>query len=289
MRVLIVGAGGQLGSELQHTCPKDVHLVAVPEGKLNICDEVAVADFFRSQNLDLVINAAAYTAVDKAESDSELAYKVNEQGIANIVKHASKQTKIIHISTDFVFSGDNSRPYQPEAHAEPASVYGKSKLAGERVCLEHRPDALIFRTSWVYSCFGNNFVKSMLRFMSEKPQLGIVVDQVGTPTWARGLAQLCWAARESDLSGIYHWSDAGTASWYDFAIAIQELGLEKGLLADAIPVRAIATEEYPLPAPRPAYSVLDKRSTLQAFNIENIHWRKQLNAMMDGLNEQETS
>lgn len=289
LKVLIVGAGGQLGSELQHTRPSDVQLVAGPEEKLDITDEAAVIALFASEPIDLVINAAAYTAVDKAETDSELAYQVNELGIANIAKHAPAATKVIHVSTDFVFSGAKNRPYKVDDTPEPTSIYGKSKLAGERACLSLRPDALVLRTSWVYSSFGHNFVKSMLRFMNEKSQLGIVVDQIGTPTWARGLALACWASRDKSLSGIYHWSDAGTASWYDFAIAIQELALEKGILDRLIPVRPIATEEYPLPAPRPAYSVLEKRATIDALNIENVHWRKQLSAMLDELKAQEHS
>ncbi|WP_019615901.1 dTDP-4-dehydrorhamnose reductase [Psychromonas ossibalaenae] len=286
MKVLITGKGGQLAWELEQLAPKEFDVISVGINELDITDEHLVAQYIAATKPDLVINAAAYTAVDQAEKDVEAAYAVNESGVKYLAQACKKiNARILHISTDFIFDGTSTSPYKTDAKPNPVNVYGASKLAGDAALQEILPEAsVIVRTAWVYSVNGNNFVKSMLRLMQEKPQLGIIYDQVGTPTWAKGLAQWLWAiADKSKVKGIYHWTDAGVASWYDFAIAIQELGLEKGLLTEAVPVLPIPSSAYPTPVARPAFSVIDKASAEAVSGLNTVHWRKQLSAMMDGL------
>lgn len=285
MKVLITGAGGQLATELVRTAPQGLELVVLSRADLDISQADSVQSVLAQHQADAIINAAAYTAVDKAESDVDTAYAVNEKGIQYLAQYASPSCYLLHISTDFVFDGEACRPYLVSTVPSPNSVYGASKLAGEKQLLSLKPEnSAIIRTSWVYSTHGHNFVKSMLRFIAEREALNIVVDQVGTPTWAKGLATVCWAALEEKLSGLYHWSDAGVASWYDFAEAIKAQGLEHGLIEDAATLKAIPTSAYPLPAQRPAYSVLDKSALLEALpSIENTHWQEQLSLMFKEL------
>lgn len=286
MKVLITGKGGQLAWNLEQLAPKCYEVLSLDINELDITNESFVFEFITDKKPDLVINAAAYTAVDAAEDDIDTAYAVNELGtryLANACKLIN--ARVLHVSTDFVFDGTNSTPYQTDSTPNPINVYGASKLAGDIALQEILPEAsVIVRTSWVYSVHGNNFVKSMLRLMQEKSQLSIIYDQVGTPTWAKGLAEWLWIiADKPEVMGIYHWTDAGVASWYDFAIAIQELGIEKGLLKEVTPVLPIPTSQYPTPAKRPAFSVIDKSSAEDVAGIKTTHWRKQLSAMMDEL------
>ncbi|MCM2680113.1 dTDP-4-dehydrorhamnose reductase [Echinimonas agarilytica] len=296
MKVLITGKGGQLAWELEQTKPKGVELLSLGIETLDITNQTAVVSAVNEFKPDVVINAAAYTAVDKAEADTNTAYAVNEAG-ARYLAEACKQASafLLHVSTDFVFDGSSCVPYQTDAAPNPINVYGASKLAGDIAVQQILPEtSVIVRTAWVYSANGNNFVKTMLRLMAEKPELGVIYDQLGSPTWARGLAQWLWniarktatSSEFSDLeSHIFHWTDAGVASWYDFAIAIQELGIEKGMLKQSIPVRPIPTSAYPTPAKRPAFSVIDKSSAEKAADLHTVHWRKQLSAMMDELKD----
>ena len=301
MKVLVTGKNGQLGSELQKTCPSNIELICFGSKDLDISNVEQVNELLISHSPDIVINAAAYTAVDKAETDVDQAYAVNKQGAANLAsacKHIN--AKLLHISTDFVFDGTSTMPYLASDATNPLGVYGVSKLAGEQAINEALgSQATIVRTAWVYSVFGNNFVKTMLRLMSEKEQLGIVGDQVGTPTWAAGLANMLWAlvAKTSDNtineqhgnandSLILNWTDAGVASWYDFAVAIQELAVEQGLLSKAIPISAIPAASYPTPAKRPAFSVLNKAQAEELSGVKTVHWRAQLKAMLAELKAQ---
>lgn len=285
--VLITGAGGQLGRELILCANSDTRCIALTKEQLDISDSEAVTGVLEEVHPSLVINAAAYTAVDKAESDAENAARINEfaPGILAIACGVAC-ARLIHVSTDFVFNGESNTPYSPGSPTAPIGEYGRSKLAGERAVAECLPGALIVRTGWVYSRFGSNFVKTMLRLMSERDDLGVVVDQVGTPTWARGLAQAIWAASEkAELSGIYHWSDAGVCSWYDFAVAIYEEATDIGLLSRQTEIRPILAAEYPTAAARPPYSVLDKSQSWQDFQLEAVHWRVQLRSMLEELKE----
>lgn len=307
MKILITGQGGQLAWELEQTSPQSLEVICLSSKELDISNQKIVNKVLSSHNPDVVINAAAYTAVDKAETEQYKAYAVNKLGSKYLALACKElKAKLIHVSTDFVFDGTTSTPYQTDDKTNPINVYGASKLAGDiKVNEILGSDATIIRTAWVYSAHGNNFVKTMLRFMAEKEQLGIVYDQVGTPTWAKGLAKMIWAlvARHSDKSSsletisekpldlssatMLHWTDAGVCSWYDFAIAIQELAIEKGMLDKAIPIRPIPASAYPTPAARPNFSVIDKSTAEQESGVEAIHWRKELSTMMDDLAESE--
>ena len=284
MKVLITGSNGQLGWELQRTCPDNIEVMCLPRTELDITDQDSVISAFEQYQPDAVINAAAYTAVDKAETDRDAAFLVNETGSKNLAFACAKTgCYLLQISTDFVFDGTANRPYSASAATSPLGVYGESKRAGEEaIATELDSGWAVIRTAWVYSVHGGNFVKSMLNLMSNKPALGIISDQVGTPTWAKGLALVSWQAVQAKIEGYYHWTDAGVASWYDFAVAIQREALALGLLDAAIPVNAIATEDYPTPASRPSYSVLDKSALLAALpDIEHKHWQSQLAEMLN--------
>jgi len=286
MKVVITGKGGQLAWELEQIAPSGIEVISVGRNDLDISNELLVSEFIANTKPDVLINAAAYTSVDKAEGHIEAVYAVNELGIKYLATACKLiNARILHVSTDFVFDGASTTPYQTDSQPNPVNVYGASKLAGDIALNDILPEScVIVRTSWVYSVNGNNFVKSMLRLMKEKQKLGIIYDQVGTPTWAKGLAQWLWTiASKPEVTGTYHWTDAGVASWYDFAVAIQELGIEKGLLNHNIPLLPIRTSEYPTPAKRPAFSVIDKTSAETVSGLSTVHWRKQLSLMMDGV------
>ncbi|MEP0071166.1 MAG: dTDP-4-dehydrorhamnose reductase [Marinomonas sp.] len=301
MEILVLGKNGQLGWELQQTQNTQHNVIYLGSQELDITDEEKLNRLLPQWQPSLIINATAYTAVDKAESDQQAAYAVNSKGVEYLAKYCqSNQIKLIHISTDFVFNGEQNTPYKPTDPTSPVSVYGASKRDGERQVRKWLgSQASIVRTAWVYSQHGNNFVKTMLRLMSEKDQLGVVYDQVGTPTWAKGLAEMVWKLAEKMANNsnektneeitpeaqtpIYHWTDAGVTSWYDFAVAIQDIAFNKGLLDKKIPIRPIPASAYPTPAKRPNYSVLDKSAIEQDLQIETQHWREQLTKLMEQL------
>ena len=286
MKALISGGKtGQLRWELERTIPQGVEAVFLSRETLDVTDAEAVNTAVAAHKPDVLINASAYTAVDKAESDSEAAFAVNRDGVANLARAvAANHARLIHVSTDFVFDGSHSSPYETDAPTSPLGVYGESKLAGEQQVLEILGEsALIVRTSWVYSSFGNNFVKTMLRLMNERDEIGVIADQTGTPTWARGLAEALWLAAQKEISGVHHWTDAGVISWYDFAYAIYEEGRASGKISKETTVRPLRTEQYPTPARRPAYSVLDKSKTWDALGQTSDHWRVSLRNMMQEL------
>lgn len=283
MKVMITGASGQLGYELQKIAPKHYEIIALGHHDFDItCANDAKNKIFTLMP-QLIINAAAYTAVDAAESEKDLAIAVNAAGAANLARSARDiSARFIHISTDFIFDGSKGSPYLPDDEPNPLSSYGMSKWLGEKQVLAiTENEALVIRTSWVYSTHGKNFVKTLLNLLKQREQLSVIADQVGSPTWARTLAAAIWrAAEKNDLHGIYHWSDAGVASWYDFAVAIQEEAIKQKLLAHSIPIHPISTSDYPLPAKRPAYSVMDKSTTWRDFAIVPMHWQHALKQMM---------
>lgn len=288
MKVLIIGARGQLGWELQRTVPDGIpapicmDVADEGETRLDITDAAAVEERIGTIAPDVIINSAAYTAVDAAEDNEALAFAINEAGAANLARAAKRSgCRIIHTSTDFVFDGQQTTPYAPDDAPNPLGVYGHSKLAGESAVLESGANAAIIRTAWLYSAHGGNFVKTMLRLMREKDELGVVGDQRGSPTWARSLATAIWRLVERpQLQGIYHWCDAGVISWYDFAAGIQEEAVGLGMLDRAIPINAITTADYPTPAARPAYSALETTGTAAALDLKQTPWREALREML---------
>ncbi len=282
MKVLVTGAGGQLGRELIHTAPPAVEVRGVRHAELDIGRREDTLVAVCRMGPDVIINAAAYTAVDRAEDEPEVAHAANALGPAHLAEAASETgARLIHVSTDFVFGGSQCRPYRPEDAPEPLSVYGRSKLAGERHVLDAPCAGLVVRTSWVYARGGRNFVNTMLRLMAERDEVRVVADQFGAPTWARGLARALWSLvlGHPDLRGVLHYCDAGSASWYDFAVAIAEEGRASGHLERHAVVRPIPTEAYPLPAPRPRFSVLDASRTWQLLAEQPVHWRVRLRQM----------
>jgi len=280
MRVLITGSNGQLGSEIKEleNNDKKVDLIFKDLPELDICNFKALQAFILDNNINAVINCAAYTAVDKAEEESIIATKVNYEGVLNIVNALQTVNgKLIHISTDYVFDGNNFLPYKELDPISPIGVYGETKRAGELFVINSDIDSIVIRTSWLYSSYGNNFVKTMLRLGNEKENLGVIFDQVGTPTYARDLAKTCLeiltgvnSVKISKNGNLYHYSNEGVASWYDFAISIMELGGEN------CKVKPIQTKDYPTLAKRPHFSVLNKSKIKTDFKIEIPYWRDSL-------------
>lgn len=285
MNVLLLGSNGQLGKELQRTCPGHISINSCDVPKVDFCNFDSIDKCVETTNPECIINAAAYTAVDKAEHEKNLAFQINHNAAAHLAGICKKQNiYLAHISTDYIFNGQHHTPYKPDDTPGPQSVYGKSKLKGEQAVTKILIDqALIIRTAWLYSSHGHNFVKTMLNLMATKKQLTIVDDQVGTPTWARGLAQAIWQSIDRKLTGLFHWTDAGTASWFDFAQAIQEEALSLKLLDSPIPILPVPSSEYPTAAKRPMYSLLDKHSFWQALDHHPVHWRIQLKSMLKEL------
>ena len=289
MKVIITGAAGQLGQALRRLAPAQLELIATSRSggdgsiPLDLADAQACRALVQEHRPDWLINAGAYTAVDKAESEPELAQAVNA-GAPAAFAQALQATggRLLQVSTDFVFNGAQGSPYRPDQPVDPLGVYGASKAAGEAAAAEllEAGRLCILRTSWVYGPVGKNFLLTMLRLMREREQLGVVADQVGCPTATAGLALACWAVLEQGVSGVHHWSDAGAASWYDFAVAIAELGQEAGLLENPARVNPIGTADYPTPAQRPSYSLLDCVSTREALQLPPLHWRAALRQVM---------
>ena len=264
---LITGCNGQLGRELT---ARISNAIATDSDTLDITDFDAVQKFVHENNIDTIINCAAYTAVDRAETDIDLATQVNVNGPENLARTGCK---LVHISTDYVFDGTSHTPYKTTDTQNPTSVYGKTKLAGERAILQNNDNAIIIRTAWLYSPHGNNFVKTMLRLGEQRETINVVCDQIGTPTYAGDLADAIVKILPQinrDTAGIYHYTNLGVCSWYDFATAIMELGGRK------CHVNAIPTSEYPTAATRPFYSVLDKTKIVKTFDIAIPHWHDAL-------------
>ena len=282
MKILILGADGQLGNLLAAGAPAHAQVFAASATDINICNAEQLAQKIAEFAPDVIINAAAYTQVDKAEAEPAIAWAVNHQGVRNIIDATSAATRIIHISTDFVFDGTATTPYAPDAKVSPLSVYGSSKQAGEQELLDNAAvRSCIIRTAWLYAAAGKNFVNTMLALLESREQLNVVNDQTGTPTSAHVLAEVIWRfVARPQLHGIFHWTDDGETTWYKFACEIQRLGLEQGLLHRQIPVMPIPTSAYPTPAIRPAYSVLDKQKTWAALGIKGSPWRHELDKVL---------
>jgi len=280
MRVLITGSKGQLGSEIKELASEYENLQCVfkdlPE--LDICDAEVLNTFIIDQHINAVINCAGYTAVDKAEEEALIAQKVNSEGVLNLANALKKvDGKLIHISTDYVFDGNHSQPYKESDPVSPIGVYGQTKRAGELAVLNSSIDAIVIRTSWLYSMYGNNFVKTMLRIGKNKKSIQVVSDQLGTPTYAKDLAKTCLdilsdagSTNISKKGSLYHYSNEGVTSWYDFATAIMEIS---NIDCKVIPIE---TKDYPTQARRPMYSVLDKSKIKSDFKVTILHWRDSL-------------
>ena len=273
--ILLTGANGQLGRALQACVPASIDLCAMDRAALDITDRQAVFEAVEALQPAWIINAAAYTDVDGAESKRDLAFRVNADGAGFLAQAAETiGARMVQVSTDFVFDGRTSRPYKPDDVPNPINAYGESKLMGEqRARAVLGDDVLIVRTAWLYAREGANFVHTMLRLMRERDEVQVVDDQIGTPTEAGGLARAIWRSIRRELSGIHHWTDAGVASWYDFAVAICEEAVSCGLLNSPGKVVPVPGAAYPTAAKRPAYSVLDKQLTWRALEQRSEHWR----------------
>ena len=257
--ILVTGSNGQLGSEMQQAAKRfpNFKYIYTDVAELDICDKNTLNNFVKENGVNFIVNCAAYTAVDKAEDDVELCYKINRDAVKNIAEVAQENSvKVVHVSTDYVFDGTNYVPYTEDMPVCPSSVYGKSKLEGEQVLMENCEEAVIIRTSWLYSSFGNNFVKTMMKLGTERDNLNVIFDQVGTPTYAADLAEtiLSIISHNTFAPGIYHFSDEGVCSWYDFTKTIHRIA------HITCNVQPIETKDYPVRTPRPHYSVLNKKA-----------------------------
>ncbi|MGZ5255909.1 MAG: dTDP-4-dehydrorhamnose reductase [Flavitalea sp.] len=281
-KILVTGSNGQLGSELKQIAINfpQYEFLFTDRNILPIDQQAAVDLFFEEHKPDFCINCAAYTAVDKAETDRETAMNINGNAPGFLGAASTKfDVKMIHVSTDYVFNGNSSIPYNEEDQTDPVNFYGQTKLEGELNLLASNPDAIVIRTAWVYSEFGNNFVKTMLRLMKDRPAISVVNDQVGSPTYARDLAELIMVVVQDEnwKKGIYHYSNEGEISWYDFALQIREVA---GLQCEVNPV---PSSGYPTPAKRPAFSLLDKSKIKSAYNVEVPGWKESLSVCMKNL------
>ncbi len=284
IKILVTGADGQLGSEIHKLSRRfsNMKFAFLDINNLDLTDTNKVTKYFNTHTFNYVINCAAYTAVDKAESDEEAAYSVNSSMVEFLGKiTGNKGIRMIHVSTDYVFDGKAHSPYNEESPTNPASVYGKSKLEGEELLLKNNPQSIIIRTAWLYSSFGNNFVRTMLRLGKEREELRVVQDQIGSPTNATDLAEaittIIYRIEEESykfVPGVYHYSNEGVASWYDFAYHILKLAK---IECKVVPV---TSEEFPTPAPRPFYSVLNKQKIKSIYNIEIPHWHSSLKKLL---------
>lgn len=273
--ILITGSHGQLGNEMQLAATRfpAFKFIYTDVEDLDICDKASLDVFVKVNAVNIIVNCAAYTAVDKAEDDVELCYKINAEAVRNIGEVAHQNgLKVVHVSTDYVFDGTNYVPYTEDQPVCPATVYGKSKLAGEQALMETCEHAVILRTAWLYSSFGNNFVKTMMKLGAERDSLNVIFDQIGTPTYAADLADtiLKMLSHETFVPGIYHFSDEGVCSWYDFTKTIHRMA---DITCD---VRPIETKDFPARTPRPHYSVLNKAKIKSTYGIIIPHWEESL-------------
>jgi dTDP-4-dehydrorhamnose reductase len=282
--ILITGSHGQLGNEMQQAANRfqSFNFLYTDVEDLDICDKAALNSYVKANNVNIIVNCAAYTAVDKAEDDVALCYKINSDAVRNIGKVAKENgIKVVHISTDYVFDGTNYIPYTEDQPVCPSSVYGKSKLSGEQALIESCDQAVIIRTAWLYSSFGNNFVKTMMKLGTERDSLNVIFDQIGSPTYAADLADtiLRVISHDTFVPGIYHFSDEGVCSWYDFTISIHRIA---GIDCNVHPIE---TKDYPARTPRPHYSVLNKAKIKSTYGIVIPHWEVSLEKCIEILKQ----
>ena len=280
--IIVLGTGGQLGQEFQKisSAYPSYNFKFIPRTELDLQNAEAVNNLLLSFKNSILVNCAAYTAVDKAEIETEQAYRINGEAVGELAACCHKlNIRFIHYSTDYVFDGNSSTPYTEDALASPVNVYGASKLRGEELCVRHNPESIIIRTSWVYSAFGNNFVKTMIRLLTERESIKVVNDQVGSPTWAEDLAHATMQviASEKWIPGIYHYANAGIISWYEFALAIKEI------IQSNCNVHPIPGADYPTAARRPAFSLLDTRKIVSTYSVNIPPWRHSLTACLKEL------
>lgn len=282
--ILVTGANGQLGNEMRVLSAenKEHNYFFTDVAELDICNEQAIMAFVKEHDIQVIVNCAAYTAVDKAEDNPDLCAKLNSDAVGYLAKAATaNQAELIQISTDYVFNGTSCLPYKESDPTCPNSVYGVTKLAGEANAMSYCEKSMIIRTAWLYSTFGNNFVKTMIRLGKERDTLGVVFDQIGTPTYARDLARVIFTAiNKGVVPGVYHFSNEGVCSWYDFTKAIHRIA---GITT--CKVAPLHTDEYPAKAPRPHYSVLDKAKIKNTYDIEIPYWEESLAACIKELNK----
>lgn len=273
--ILVTGANGQLGNEMQVIAASwpEYHFLFVSRNQLPVDNAVALQQYFRENNIAVCVNCAAYTAVDKAETEAEQAFLINGEAVGHLAALCkARHALFIHISTDYVFDGTATTPYLENHPVNPVNAYGASKLKGEQLALQNNPASIIIRTSWVYSSFGNNFVKTMLRLMKDREQINVVADQLGCPTYAADLAAAIMhiVGSGNPEAGIYHYSNAGIINWYQFAVAIKEL------TGSACIVNPIVSAQYPTPAKRPSYSVMDTTKIQRTFSLSIPGWQSSL-------------
>lgn len=278
MRVLITGANGLIGGALTRLAPAWADINAIDVDDCDFTDISMLRARLVVEAPDVILNAAAYSDVDRAEREEDLARAINAEAVEAMVEAmAETGGKLVHVSTDLVFDSSATRPYLPNDVRNPLSAYGRTKAEGE----DHlRPKDLLVRTSWVYEAGGSNFVRSMIRLMQEREELGLVADQIGAPTWATGLARIIWALVDKGASGTFHHCDDGAASWHEFAVAISEEAHALGLIPHIPVIRPITTAEYPTAALRPAYSLLDCSATRALLGDAPVHWRENLRLML---------
>jgi dTDP-4-dehydrorhamnose reductase len=284
MKVLVLGGAGQVARAVAQSFPAHHQIKVLTRAELDIADGTAVARALESIRPQWIVNGAAYTEVDRAEDERAQAIAINDTAVGVLAAAASRiGCRVLHLSTDFVFDGRSNRAYLPSDPTNPTSVYGASKLGGEEKLLS-AGGGLVLRTAWVYAASGRNFVLTMLRLMKERERIAVVCDQIGTPTWAASIAGAVWGLIDLDApEGIYHWTDLGVASWYDFAVAIQDEALARGLLSREIPIEPIQSVAYPTRAQRPAFSVLNTTDTRTLIKVPARHWRHNLETMLDEL------
>jgi dTDP-4-dehydrorhamnose reductase len=288
--ILLIGSNGQVGTELQNTLSSDYKVIKIARPQIDLTQPEKLRQIIREIQPQIIINAAAYTAVDKAETEPEIAHAVNAIAPQIIAEEAQKSGRfLIHISTDYVFNGNNNSPYKETDITNPLSVYGQTKLSGEIAIQNTCPQHIILRTAWVYGTYGkSNFVKTMLRLGKERPEIRVVVDQIGSPTWSKHIAftiSQIIPQLTSEIAGTYHYTNSGVASWYDFAIAIFEEAEKLGFPLQIEKIIPITTSEYPTPAKRPGYSVLACEKISKLVGTYSPHWRQGLRLMLKELQE----